>query len=84
MDDGVKDYIVWRAREMQRLDPDAFAEIRAKHEVEFNEPATAETAIADGHRCSFWLHWMGDWRVARLKEASAQEARSHKKRPRRA
>ena len=79
----VRDYIVERARELQRLDPDAFAEIRHKHEVEFNEPATAETAIADTDRCCFWLHWMGDWRVARLKETSAQEARSYKKRPRR-
>ena len=84
MNDAVKDYIVWRARELQREDPDAFAEIRDKHQLEFNEPATAETAIADSHRCSFWLHWMGDWRVAKLKAASVQEARSHKKRPRRA
>ena len=83
MNDAVKEYIVWRARELQRLDPDAFAEIRDKHQLEFNEPATAETAIADNHRCSFWLHWMGDWRVAKLKEASAHEASQAKRRGRR-
>ena len=83
MNELVRDYIVWRARELQRLDPDAFAEIRHKHEAEFNEPATAETAIADTDRCCFWLHWMGDWRVARLKEQSAAEASGAKRRRKR-
>ena len=82
MNNKVKQYLVWRAGELKKLDPVAFEVIKERHIAEFGDHPTNRTVVADDDRCMFWLHWLADWRVARLKEESAAEARAQKK-PRR-
>ena len=77
MNNKVKEYL-WRAGELKRLDPVAFEVIKQRHIAEFGDHPTNRSVVSDDDRCMFWLHWLADWRVARLKEESAAEARAQK------